>query len=83
MTSKQSTKESIPAFRPIPKTGVIYIMSEASSVGFSRGNPNWVNLGQGAPETTVLPNSHQRIQDIHIHSDSFEYSPVDGITQLR
>jgi hypothetical protein len=39
------SNKSIPGFRAIPKTGVIYIMSEASKVGFSRKNLEWVNLG--------------------------------------
>ena len=83
MNQNKLNSETIPGFRSIPKTGVIFIMSEASAVGFNRNNPDWVNLGQGAPETTALPNSSERINKIQIHSDSYEYSPVDGIIELR
>lgn len=83
MTQNGSDKKVIPGFRSLPKTGVIYIMSEASKVGFNRNHPDWINLGQGAPETTALPNSPERINKIEIHTDTFEYSPVDGIIELR
>ena len=68
MNQNKLNSETIPGFRSIPKTGVIFIMSEASAVGFNRNNPDWVNLGQGAPETTALPNSSERINKVQIHS---------------
>ena len=43
------------AFRPVPKTGVIYVTSEAMKLGFTSADPDWCNLGQGQPETGDLP----------------------------
>ena len=83
MNSDTNNNGIIPGFRSIPKTGVIYIMSEASSVGYTRNNSEWVNLGQGAPETTNLPCSPKRIDQVQIHPDSYKYSPIDGILSLR
>src|SRR5690606_23750067 len=45
----------IPGFRPVPFTGVIYVMAEAMRRGYSYGSPDWCNLGQGQPETGPLP----------------------------
>ena len=42
---------SIPGFRPVPFTGVIYVMAEASRLGYRYAHPDWCNLGQGQPET--------------------------------
>ena len=46
------------AFRPVPKTGVIYVTTEATKLGFSSSDPDWCNLGQGQPETGELPGAH-------------------------
>ena len=37
----------IPGFRAVPKTGVIYVMTEAAKHGFHYEHPAWANLGQG------------------------------------
>ena len=47
--------EHISAFRPVPRTGVIFVTTEAMKVGFHPGDPEWCNLGQGQPETGPLP----------------------------
>ena len=71
------------AFRPVPKTGVIFVMEEAMSRGYAAGDPNWVNLGQGAPETGPLPGSPPRLSDIPVAENAREYSPVGGLPELR
>ncbi|CAJ1372648.1 unnamed protein product [Effrenium voratum] len=43
----------LPGFREVPKTGVIFVMDEASKAGYSGASAaEWANLGQGSPETT-------------------------------
>jgi hypothetical protein len=48
---------SIRGFRPVPFTGVIFVMAEAGRNGYRYGHPDWCNLGQGQPETGPLPGS--------------------------
>ena len=38
------------AFRSVPRTGVIYVMTEAAKYGYTPGSTDWANLGQGQPE---------------------------------
>jgi aspartate/methionine/tyrosine aminotransferase len=73
----------IHAFRPVPRTGVIYVTTEAVRKGFSASDPNWCNLGQGQPETGPLPGAPARVQDVAISVDDQEYAPIAGITELR
>ncbi len=75
--------ESPSAFRIVPKTGVIYVTSEATRLGFSQTHPDWCNLGQGQPETGELPGSPPRVHEIPIAVDDQEYAPVAGILELR
>jgi aspartate/methionine/tyrosine aminotransferase len=71
------------AFRPVPRTGVIYVTSEAQKRGFSATDPDWCNLGQGQPETGPLDGAPPRVGEIPIHVDDQEYAPVAGINELR
>jgi aspartate/methionine/tyrosine aminotransferase len=71
------------AFRPVPKTGVIYVTSEATKLGFSSHDPEWCNLGQGQPETGELPGAPPRVHTIGIHPDDQEYAPIAGLPELR
>ncbi|MCA9490029.1 MAG: pyridoxal phosphate-dependent aminotransferase [Myxococcales bacterium] len=70
-------------FRPVPRTGVIYVMTRAAELGFHYGHPEWANLGQGAPETGPLPGSLPRIERIELDARTDEYGPVGGIRELR
>lgn len=70
-------------FRPVPRTGVIYVMTRAQELGFHYGHPDWANLGQGAPETGPLPGSLPRIERIELDARTDEYGPVGGIRELR
>jgi N-succinyldiaminopimelate aminotransferase len=72
-----------PGFRPVPFTGVIYSVMEASRRGYSYGDLDWCNLGQGMPETGPLPGAPARTLDVHIAPADQEYAPVAGIPELR
>lgn len=74
---------SIPGFRSVPRTGVIFVMHEAAQYGFSYDNPNWANLGQGSPETGILPDAPDRIEKVTIESPNQQYAPVSGNLALR
>jgi aspartate/methionine/tyrosine aminotransferase len=78
-----SEDHPIPAFRAVPRTGVIFVTTEASRRGFTSRDPSWCNLGQGQPETGQLPGSPPRVSDVSIHVDDQEYAPVPGLMELR
>ena len=73
----------IPAFRSVPRTGVIYVTSEAHKLGYRSSDPSWCNLGQGQPETGPLPGAPPRVQEVSVRVDDQEYAPVPGIWELR
>jgi aspartate/methionine/tyrosine aminotransferase len=75
--------KQIPGFRVVPRTGVIYVMHKASQLGFTYDNPEWANLGQGAPETGPIEKSPPRIHNFRINPLHQEYAPVAGMTELR
>jgi aspartate/methionine/tyrosine aminotransferase len=71
------------AFRPVPRTGVIYATTEAMRAGFDPTDPEWCNLGQGQPETGPLPGAPARVPAVSIDPNDLEYAPVPGIWELR
>ena len=71
------------AFRPVPRTGVIYVTTEAARLGFDPADPDWCNLGQGMPEAGQLPGAPPRIDHIDIAACDQEYAPVAGLWELR
>jgi len=74
----------ISAFRPVPRTGVIYVTTEAAKLGFgSSQQTDWCNLGQGQPETGPLEGAPPRRHAIEIAPDDQEYAPVAGLWELR
>jgi N-succinyldiaminopimelate aminotransferase len=70
-------------FRKVPRTGVVYVVQEASKLGFYRGNPEWVNFGQGQPQTDFIKNGVERIHNIPVVDADNEYAPVSGLPDLR
>lgn len=74
---------AIPGFRPVPFTGVIFVMAEAGRKGYRYGHPDWCNLGQGQPETGPLPGSPPRVQEVPIGPADQDYAPVPGLWELR
>ena len=73
----------LPGFRPVPKTGVIYVMTEAAKLGFQEERALWSNLGQGAPETNPMPGAPARVESVHFTCEEHEYAPVVGLPELR
>src|SRR5215813_13864339 len=71
------------AFRPVPRTGVIYVMGEAARGGYDPRSPEWSNLGQGMPETGPLPGGPPRVGAVGIGPADLEYAPIPGIWELR
>lgn len=71
------------AFRPVPRTGVIFVTAEAQRRGFRASDPEWCNLGQGQPETGELPGAPSRAHTVPVAVDDQEYAPVAGIRELR
>lgn len=76
-------KMTIPGFRKVPKTGVIYVMSRAREHGFEYGDAQWANLGQGAPETGDLMGAPPRVETISIDPANHEYGPITGQVAVR
>src|SRR3954470_20064387 len=71
------------AFRVVPRTGVIFVTTEAAKLGFHTGAPDWCNLGQGQPETGPLPGAPARVQEVSIAVGDQEYAPIPGLGELR
>ena len=71
------------AFRPVPRTGVIYVTTEAQKQGFSPSDPAWCNLGQGQPETGDLPGAPPRVKHVEVALDDQDYAPIAGLWELR
>ena len=71
------------AFRPVPRTGVIYVTSEAARLGYGADGAGWSNLGQGQPETGPLPGAPPRVTDLLIDPTDQDYAPVPGLWELR
>jgi aspartate/methionine/tyrosine aminotransferase len=74
---------SIPAFRPVPRTGVIYVTTEAQRRGFRLDDADWCNLGQGMPETGPLEGAPPRRGVVDIDPADQEYAPIAGLWELR
>ena len=77
------SEHTFSAFRAVPRTGVIYVTTEAQKLGFRFGAEGWCNLGQGQPETGPLPGAPPRIESLPIALDDQEYAPVPGLWELR
>jgi N-succinyldiaminopimelate aminotransferase len=71
------------AFRPVPRTGVIFVTTEAERAGYRADDNAWCNLGQGQPETGPLEGGAERLSSLSIAADAHEYAPVPGLMDLR
>ena len=71
------------AFRDVPRTGVIFVMTEAARMGYTSNDPAWTNFGQGQPEVDAIPGAPTRISEIAISPEDNEYAPVAGLWELR
>jgi len=81
--TEEHRRTHIHAFRLVPRTGVIYVTTEAGKKGYRQGDPDWCNLGQGQPETGELPGAPPRVQRVAVEVDDMEYAPVPGVWELR
>jgi N-succinyldiaminopimelate aminotransferase len=80
---KSEGEPTIPGFRSVPRTGVIFATTEAAKHGFRARDASWCNLGQGQPETGPLPGAPPRVTSIAVAQDDLEYGPIDGLPELR
>lgn len=69
--------------RDVPYMGVIYVVAEASKLGYHGDHPDWCNLGQGMPEVGPLPGAPPRVDTVKIDWRDHAYGPVGGIPELR
>src|SRR5262245_26014013 len=83
MNQPAKSTSDIAAFRAVPRTGVIFVTSEAERLGYRAGDPEWCNLGQGQPDTGVLPGAPPRLDRLDVPTDAYEYAPVAGLWDLR
>lgn len=73
----------VAAFRPVPRTGVIYVTVEAQKRGYVHDAPDWCNLGQGQPDTSPLEGAPERVTSIDVHPGDLDYAPIPGVWELR
>ncbi|KAG8929131.1 hypothetical protein FRC02_005968 [Tulasnella sp. 418] len=76
-------EDTLPGIVSPGSTGVIYCTDRAMANGFTYTDPEWANLGQGAPETGPLPDAPPRPQSVSFTIDSLEYGPTTGVKELR
>ena len=78
-----SNDSARPAFRSVPRTGVIFVTAAASARGYDADDPQWCNLGQGQPETGALAGAPPRVSSVSIDPLDRDYAPVGGLLELR
>ncbi|MBI3818309.1 MAG: pyridoxal phosphate-dependent aminotransferase [Planctomycetes bacterium] len=71
------------ALREVPFMGVIYVVAEASKLGFTNGHPDWCNLGQGQPEVGEMAGAPPRIHSVEIAPEDHAYGPLGGTNEMR
>lgn len=71
------------ALREVPFMGVIYVVHEASKLGFKNGHPDWCNLGQGQPEVGPMAGAPPRISHVDLAPEDHAYGPLGGTDELR
>ena len=70
-------------FKDINDIGVIWVMNEAVKLGFDSENKDWINLGQGEPETGNIKGAPDRITQFSIEPSDNRYGPLNGLLELR
>lgn len=79
---QEAANTLFPMLKPVPKTGVIYVLEKAVDAGYSPTDPTWSNLGQGAPETGAL-SGEDTTRHAPVNATNSEYAPVRGTLALR
>ena len=74
---------NFPMIRSVPYMGVIWVVHEASKLGFYNGHPDWCNLGQGQPEVGELEGAPERVSSLRIQPGDHAYGPVGGTLEAR
>ena len=69
--------------RQVPYMGVIWVVHEASKLGFWNGNPEWCNLGQGQPEVGDMTGAPPRITSVSLLPADHAYGPLGGAEEIR
>ncbi|EIE89545.1 hypothetical protein RO3G_14256 [Rhizopus delemar RA 99-880] len=64
-------------------TGVIYVMDRAKKNGYTSGDKEWSNFGQGAPEVGHIDGCKERPHQIEISEEAYEYASTSGIIPLK
>ncbi|MDX2087325.1 MAG: pyridoxal phosphate-dependent aminotransferase [Kofleriaceae bacterium] len=82
-TGEHTAEPVFQAFRDVPRTGVIYVTTEAQRRGYSPSSDDWCNLGQGMPEAEALPGAPPRVVELPVLEGDQEYAPVAGLWELR
>ena len=82
-TGPQAVETGFAAFREVPRTGVIYVTTEAQRHDYSPSADDWANLGQGMPDAEHLAGAPPRITDLPVLAGDQEYAPVAGLWELR
>lgn len=77
------TTTPFPMIRHVPYMGVIWVVHEASKLGFYNGHPDWCNLGQGQPEVGDLAGGPDRLTQLEILPEDQAYGPVGGTLEAR
>ena len=78
-----SSSATLGAFREVPFMGVIWVVHEASKLGFVNGHPDWCNLGQGQPEVGPMAGAPPRIASVRLRPEDHAYGPLGGLPELR
>ncbi len=73
----------IPGVGKASTTGVIYCTDRATELGFTPGDNEWANFGQGAPETGDFEGALPKPTCIEIQATTREYAPTVGVKELR
>lgn len=71
------------ALKSFPYMGVIYVVAEAAKLGFTNGDPDWFNLGQGQPEVGMIDSAPERVAAIHMAPGNHAHGPVTGSLAMR
>lgn len=65
------------------RVSVADVVAQATALGFSSGDPDWANLGQGQPEVGSIPGAPPRLTEVEVDPDEFGYGAVAGTGALR
>jgi Aspartate/tyrosine/aromatic aminotransferase len=79
----RTDESAFPMIRDVPYMGVIWVVHEASKLGFYNGHPDWCNLGQGQPEVGDMDGAPERIRSVKLQPSDQAYGPIGGSEEMR